>query len=191
VHEDDALRAVRTSLRMIESLARFNARRAEAGLPEVSVGIGVNTGEVISGNIGSEKRMDFTVIGDGVNVASRLEGLTKHYGTSVLISQSTRDSLGDAFVVRPVDNVRVKGRATPLRVFDVLGEKGFRMTAEQETFLRGFEAYESGDFRAALEHFDRAAGGDAMSRVFVRRCRQLIKDPPRDDWSGVWDIPTK
>ncbi len=121
--EDDALRAVRTAVAMRVGMRDFQARHPELGRP-LEIGIGIHTGEVTVGNIGSARRLDYTVIGDNVNLSARIEGLTKHYGCPILISESTLSALGDIpgdLRVREVDLVVVSGRTRPIRVFELLG----------------------------------------------------------------------
>ncbi len=185
---DDAVRAVRTALRMLERLHEFNAARVAGGDPAIAIGIGVNSGEVISGNMGSEKRMEFTVIGDGVNVSSRLEGLTKQYGVDILIGPKTRDALDDSFLVRSIDHVRVKGKRNPIEIFQVVGETrdGGAFTASQQRFLQGREAYGEMRFEAAKAHFEAGAEDDPPCRLYVERCEHFLQDPPGDDWDRAW-----
>jgi len=192
-HPEDAVRAARTALRMLRRLEEFNRLREEAGEPLVTIGIGINSGEVISGNMGSEKRMEFTVIGDGVNVSSRLEGLTKLYGVDVLIGPTTRAELGDAFLVRSVDRVRVKGKLEPIEIFELLGEvaEGAALTPAQEHFVAGRRAYEDRRFEEAKERFETGAEDDPACRVYVERCTHFLEQPPPGDWDRVWTHVTK
>jgi adenylate cyclase len=119
--EDDAERAVRAAVRMREALAELNQQLSKRGLPPIRAGVGIHTGEVVAGNIGSEARMEYTVIGDAVNVASRLEGATKDLGEDLLVSEDTRAQAGDAFAFRSLGELRVKGRHGPVRVYAVDG----------------------------------------------------------------------
>ena len=185
VRDDDAGRAVRTALQMQSQLDRFNIReRGKIG--NIRAGIGICTGEVVSGNIGSEKRMDFTVIGDGVNLASRLEDLNKEYGTSILISEATRDEIGDAYVTQMIDKVRVKGRSRPVRIFEVLGERGHRLSKDQECFSQGLVHYQRKEFAEAVPFFAAGAGSSQTCAVFLARCKQFAEHPPDPDWDGAW-----
>lgn len=183
---DDAERAVRTALAMRRTLDAFNRRSGWETRRPVEMGIGICTGEVISGNVGSEKRMDFTVIGDGVNVSSRLESANKLYGTNILISESTHDEIKDLFITRLIDHVVVKGRSQPIQIFEVLGEKGDRLAHEIEPFSRGLSRYRNRDFKEALRSFEQGAPFDPACRTFVERCRAFLKSPPPPEWDGVW-----
>jgi len=121
--EDDAVRAVRAAVRMRKALAALNERLATRGVPPIQTGIGIHTGEVVAGNIGSEARMEYTVIGDAVNLASRLESNTKELGVAVLISDDTYRLVAEQFETRPVKEITVKGRMQPVMTYEVLGEK--------------------------------------------------------------------
>ncbi len=185
VRDDDTERAVRTALQLQSELDRFNIRRRGKNT-NIRAGIGICTGEVISGNIGSEKRMDFTVIGDGVNLAARLEDLNKEYGTSILISEATQNDIGDTFVTRLIDKVLVKGRSRPVRVFEVLGERGYRLSEDEESFSEGLMHYRRKEFAEAIRFFEAGARRNQTSSIFLERCRHFLKHPPDPDWDGAW-----
>jgi adenylate cyclase len=121
---DDAVRAVRAAVRMREALARLNTDLARRGLPEIRAGIGIHTGEVVAGNIGSEARMEYTVIGDAVNLAARLESATKELGASILISENTHAHVRDVAVARPVGEISVRGRARPVQAYELQEMRG-------------------------------------------------------------------
>ena len=191
VRDDDAVRAVRTGLRMKSVLGEFNAARKHRGHRPVYMGVGINTGDVVSGNIGSQKHMNFTVIGDEVNTASRLEGLNKYYGTQVLCSESTRRELGDQFRLRLVDRVLVVGKSHPTPIYEVLGENDFQPTRAHACFEAGWEAYQRRSFVEAIEGFRAGADEDPVCRVFVARCEHFAAHPPPDDWNGVWKATGK
>jgi adenylate cyclase len=177
--EDDAVRAVRAALSMVRVLDDFNRQRAEARLPLVMMGIGINTDSVVSGPMGSDKRMEYTVIGDGVNTASRLEGLTKQYGTQILISETTMKELGDQFYVREVDHVRVKGKTRPVGIYEVLGDATYQPTPSRKLYLAGYEAYCQQQFAQAREAFYAGAKSDPLCGIFLTRCDEFLKNPPR------------
>jgi adenylate cyclase len=187
LREDDALRAVRTALQMQDRLSEFNDRRMEMGELPIRVGIGICTGEMISGNIGSERRMDYTVIGDSVNVASRIEKLNRFYGTDILIGESTQQELKDRLVTQQVDVVRAKGKKQPVRIYEVLGEKGMTLNQSQETFARGLSLYQAMAFEEAASVFATCARIDNLCRIFLERCDYFKTSPPPRDWDGAWE----
>lgn len=194
-HADDA---VLTGIEMQRALRELNIRRAERGQAPIDIGIGLATGEVLSGSIGSEKRLEFTVIGDSVNLASRLEGANKYYGTSVLLTEVTAGLLKDDYVLRPLDHIRVKGRQGPVEVFEALDHL---VEVEGDQLLRMLDIYRSAkaDYRArrwqdALTGFEAALvarPNDGPSKVYLNRCRYYLEQPPPDDWDGIWQIAEK
>jgi adenylate cyclase len=149
--------------------------------------VGINSGIVMSGNMGSEERFDFTVIGDNVNIASRLESLNKMYGTEIIISESTMKKIGGRLTVRELDLVKVKGKKQDIKIFELInGEK----VSFIEIFEKALNLYREGHFDAALEKFREALEKnleDKPSRLFIKRCEYLINTPP-EKWNGVWDL---
>jgi adenylate cyclase len=188
---DDAVRAVRTALQMHSALSRINAGRTAAGQEPIRIGIGICTGDVVSGNIGSEKRMEYTVIGNEVNAASRLENLCAHYGVHLLIGESTLGDLQDRFTVRPVDFVLITGKKKPVRIFEVLCEGRRPMTQAEECFGRGLDLYRQKAFAPAAREFSAGLSGDPLCGVFLDRCRSFLSAPPPPNWDGAWMIDKK
>jgi adenylate cyclase len=186
IQNDDAIRAVKAGLAMRSVLIRMNDIRRQKGLPLISIGIGICTGEVISGNIGSEIRMDYTVIGDGVNIASRLESLNKFYNTGILISDTTNQELEGAFTTRLIDEVVVKGKSKPILIYEVLGSAGAVLSPAQQCFVRGLELYRQGAFAEAAECFAGGQADDPACEVFLARCAHLLQNPPGDNWDRIW-----
>jgi len=190
--EDHAERSVRAALEMLEVLARVNREFADEGLPQIDMGVGVNTGECIVGNVGSEVRFDYTAIGDAVNLASRLEGLCKQYGVKIIVSEFTRESLGEALLVRPLDRVRVKGKQEPVTIYHVLVRNALneKLCAD---FEKALECYFAGDFEKAAPLFGALADetNDVAATLFAARCQDYLAVPPGDDWDGVWTMTSK
>ena len=150
--------------------------------------IGLNSGEALIGNIGSRRRFNYTVMGDMVNLASRLEGTNKFYGTTVIASEATVELTGRAFVWRELDAIRVKGRSQPVRIFEPLGAAGEvapDLTSRAQAYGEGLARYRARDFAGAAEQFARVAGEDPPSARFLERARQLAQQPPGPDWEAV------
>ena len=156
-HEDDEDRAVRASISMITELRRWNAERAAASKRPVDIGVGLNTDSIVSGNIGSPKRMDYTVIGDGVNLASRLESACKEYGARILLSENTFRKLRGTYRAREVDRVIVKGKTEPASIFEILDYH------TEETFPNLREC-----LRFAFDHGQQVLGENGVGE-FVHR----------------------
>jgi adenylate cyclase len=190
--ERQAAQAMRAALRCQEELQALNDDFEKNGLPRLGMRIGINSGEVIVGNIGSQERFEYTVIGDAVNLASRLEGINKQYGTKVICGALAGNMASAQMVLRRLDRVRVKGKLNPEEIFEVLAEKTQPAPGEVERlahFEKALQLYFSGDFGAALEIFTGAAD-DPPSRVFAERCQRLLAHPP-DNWDGCWTFTEK
>jgi adenylate cyclase len=197
-HGDDADRAVRAAISMTRELNEFNERRQSQGLKPLAMGVGLNTDTIVSGNIGSPKRMDYTVIGDGVNLASRLESACKQYGAHILASEFTYRDLKATYSCREIDRVVVKGKTEPVGIYEVLDfhtAKSFpRMHEVINHFRSGLGYYRKADFKRAIAQFREALSlhpGDEVARIYVTRCEYLIENPPQGDWDGVWVMESK
>jgi adenylate cyclase len=196
--DDDGDRAVRTAIAMHRELAVFNEARKVRGQKPIEIGIGISTDTIVSGNIGSPKRMDYTVIGDGVNLASRLEGACKQYRTKILISEYTLRKLRGIYRTREVDRVIVKGKKAPVGVYEVLDfhdERSFPNLMEvMHRFRDGLSLYRESRWDDALSAFEAALRynpNDTAASVYVQRCLYLKENPPPEDWNGVWVMTSK
>lgn len=196
--QDHSLHAVRTAFKMIGALEKLNEKWHSNGISHLHIGIGINTGEVIVGNIGSEKRIDYTVIGDNVNLASRIEGLTKQYGVQCLIGGNTHVEIEKQIICRPVDIVQVKGKTLAEKIVEPLCEKGSANEPSHadlaNRFADAWELYYAGNFAKALESFTKldefTKGHDQPTKVYLGRCRHLIDNPPHS-WTGVYVATSK
>ena len=195
---DDADRAVRTAISMLTSLQGFNRSREQEGLMPIRIGIGLHTDAVVSGNIGSPNRMNYTVIGDGVNLAARLESACKHYGAQLLISESTRSRLKGTYRMREADRVVVKGKTEPVLIHELLdfhSENDFPAVVQVLGHYRdGIELYRASRFGDALESFEQALAlhpADRLSALHADRCRHYLQQPPGADWDGIWVMQEK
>ena len=190
-HEENARNAILAALSMKERLVAINARRKELGIIPWSAGIGISLGPAVFGNIGSQQRMDMTVIGDTVNLASRIEGLTRIYGCDILVDERIASKAMDTCLFLEVDTVRVKGRKKPERLF-------FPHRPEHAGWAKEFDAartdYRAGNFTAALAAFERLAQdglAPALAAVYKIRCEAFVSQPLRKEWEGIWDFLEK
>ena len=198
-HPDHAARACRATLAMREELVRLNEGWHRDGkLPPhltLGIGIGLNSGEMSVGNVGSEVIFGYTVIGDNVNLGSRIEGLNKDYGTQILVSEHTARAAGDGFLFRELDWVRVKGKQKPVGIHELLDAAPGSpdQAGRAALFASGLAAYRAQDFAGAAALFADLADrlGDGPGRIFHERCRHYQEDPPSADWDGVEVRKTK
>jgi len=191
---DDPSQAVMTGLEMIHELEGFNKNQVRMGKPVFKIGIGLNTGDVVVGNIGSNQKLEYTCIGDAVNLASRLEGLTKFYRIPIIISEFTLDQLGANVHARELDSVVVHGKVQPVRIYEPYDDVTGGASDGYETFNEAINLYRSRNFEGALKLFNESNNileKDYPSSLYIDRCRELIKDPPARDWDGVYTAKTK
>jgi len=190
---DHAKNACLTALENQKKLAQIRSEWETQGLPALHVRIGINTGDVIVGNMGSKNRFDYTIMGDHVNLASRLESINKQYGTEIMISEYTYMQIHDDFVCRELDLIRVKGKEKPVRVYELVGAKNevaHDVLKQIESFEEALKLYRQKSFESAAEKF-KALTDDPPSAVFAERCEAFIKNPPAEDWDGVYTFVVK
>jgi len=193
---DHAERACRAALEMMEALKNLQERWRAQGRAEVNIGVGINTGPMLVGNMGSTHRFNFTIMGDNVNLASRLEGTNKEFGTGLIISENTFQAASQIVVARELDLIRVKGKMKPVRIYELLGhahqQDQFRDLVDR--FHKGLECYRGGEWDSATEVFEGLARdypSDKPSQVFLDRCRHLMGQPPEGVWDGVYVMTHK
>jgi class 3 adenylate cyclase/HAMP domain-containing protein len=193
-HDDDALNSLVSAFEMIEALHEFNAQQEVLGKPPFKIGIGINYGPVTVGNIGSEKKMDYTVIGDSVNLASRLEGLTKPYHAEIVFAEFLWEEVKDTYPCRLLDAVAVKGKTKGVRIFTAKPKLTEAEAKAWSYHNEGMELYfnrrfneASGCFKSVLEYLP----DDWSAGTLLARCLEYQKDPPPSDWDGVEVMKTK
>jgi adenylate cyclase len=198
VGDDDEDRALRCSIDMLKVLQEYNTIRVAKGKLPVEIGIGLNTDQIVSGNIGSPKRMNYTAIGDGVNLAARLESACKQYAAQLLISEYTYKRLKGTYRVRDIDKVVVKGKTEPVEVYEVLDfhtEESFPNIMDVVShFNSGIQLYRHQEWDKAIHQFEDALTfnpQDRLSEIYIDRCNLMKADPPGDDWDGVWVMKDK
>jgi adenylate cyclase len=192
-----ALQACRAALEMVATLHRLNEEWKALGRPPLAVGVGVNTGVVAVGNMGSDRLFDYTAVGDNVNLASRLEGLNKYYKTSVLISQATAEALnGGGLIIRDVDRVKVKGKVQAAGIFEVMGdgEPSPELARFLQLYHQGLTLYRQRDWREAAGIFQSALEvrpQDGPSSLYLNLAQQYLETPPGPDWEAVTKMDEK
>lgn len=191
-----ALIGCRTALAMLEHLCECRGKWCFPGFSRIEIGVGLSSGEMVVGNMGSIKRMSYTVMGDQVNLSSRLEGLTKVYGVKILISQFTHAQVQNEIACREIDLVRVKGKAEPVGIFepfkaDYFTNGSFAFIAPFEQGLRAYRARRFDEAIGLFETVLTVKPGDKPSELYIRRCQTLKASPPPEDWDGVWTMTSK
>lgn len=197
-HDDDEDRGLRAGINMIKTLWDWNKQREARGEMAVDMGLGLNTDSIVAGNIGSRKRMDYTMIGDGVNLAARLESACKQYSARILLSEYTVTKLKGVYRLREVDKVVVKGKTKPVGVFECLDyhtdETFPNLMDVLGNFNEGVKQYRKQDWDRAVGYFNEALKAnetDKLSNMYIERCALMKETPPGDDWDGVWIMTEK
>jgi adenylate cyclase len=195
--KDGAQQAVATALAMKRSLRKLNDDWKARNMLHLEIGIGINHGEVIVGNLGCQEKMDPTIIGDPVNLGSRLEGLTKEYHLDLLLGEQVAPFVGDTYILRTVDFVAVKGKTKPVDVFTVMGD-GAAQTVSMPVWLARYEdgvrLYRARKFSEAAAEFQeclRKQPDDYLSSLYLKRSQALIENPPDESWNGVFVMTKK
>ena len=194
--EDHHLNACLTALDMMTELGHLQKKWEKEGRPRLEIRIGVNSGFAAVGNMGSEKRFDYTVMGDNVNLASRLEGINKIYGTNIIISESTYEHVNQLILCRELDLVRVKGKNKPVKIYEVLGKHNGSQELHTlvHLFEKGIAAARERDWDVALALFKEVHvqfPHDNPTTLYIDRITEAKNNPPKADWDGVFDIKTK
>jgi adenylate cyclase len=182
--------ACRSALKMMAKLDELNWSFVERGIQAIDIGIGINTGDAVVGNMGAAMRFDYTAIGDNVNLASRLEGLNKMYGTHIIVSESTKRSSGNELPFREIDLVAVKGKQRPVPIYELMVHDDRDLMTD---FAEALRMYRNREFSPALQMFEDlwTMKQDQVSRLYAERCREFIATPPFADWDGVFVAKSK
>jgi adenylate cyclase len=194
--EDHAIRGCTCALQMLRGLEKLNRKWKSEGRAPLAIGVGLNTGPVNVGNMGSAKRLAWTVMGDNVNLASRLEGITKTYRIAAVISEATYQQVASRFVCRQLDRITVKGKSHPVKIYELMG--AIAEKAKFEPLLTPFDdamtAYLAQDWRGAAARFGELLGrypDDGPTQVFLQRALEFLENAPEPDWNGVYVMKTK
>ena len=192
---NDARNALNAGMGMLQVLGTMNQKRKRQGQIPISIGIGIHTGPVVFGTLGFEERMDSTVLGDAVNLASRLESLTKYYEASLLFSDQTFEALGDEkenLLIREIDTVMVKGRKQPVTIYELFNSDSPDVQSAKKMVMQSLEEplslYRQKKWMEAEQLFTDLARNqplDSLPTIYVERCQNLLENSPSDDWAGV------
>jgi len=194
---DHPLRACYTALEMVDELHVLQKKWTAEGMPRLNIGIGINAGPMVVGNMGSERRFDYTVMGDSVNLGSRLEGLNKVYRTNIIISEMTYERVREEFLGRELDLVQVVGKDQPVKIYELIAFRAKARPEEKalvEEFQGALGEYRKWNWEAARKSFESILERypeDGPARVYAGRCQALEKTPPPKDWDGVYILTSK
>jgi adenylate cyclase len=193
---DHTHKACNTALEMMQVLNELNAGWVREGKPVLDIGIGINTGMMMVGNMGSEQRFEYTVLGDAVNLGSRLEGANKNYRTHILISEFTYDKVKNDFLCMEMDSVRVKGKTRTVRIYQLMGRKEASLSQAETIrfFHQGLQFYKEQKWGQALEAFKTVSAMDKglyAAQLYMERIASLQSDPPPPDWDGAFTMKEK
>jgi adenylate cyclase len=190
--EEHAKLACKSAIAQIKKLEGLKGKWKEKGLPEIKIGCGINTGVVVVGNMGSQERFSYTAMGDGVNLSSRLEGLTKVYGVKIIISRDTKNKIGKEFNCRLLDRVRVKGKKIPVEIYELL------VREEPSDFVKEYEhalsLYFARKFPESKREFEKCLSlkkDDKSCLLFVERCKEYMMHSPPKEWDGSFEMKSK
>jgi len=195
-----AKESVKASLEMFEALNDYNQRRRDKGRIPIQIGVGLHSGDVIVGTVGSKDRMDSTALGDPVNLASRLEGLTKYYNAQIILSDQTYRLICDdkSFICRELDFVKVKGKGKPEMIYEVINSNPrdvFELKYKLiDTYHKGLKEYNNRNWKVALDLFNQCHdiySNDSPSNLYIERCQHLHENPPPLNWDGILEMTEK
>ncbi|MCL1466587.1 adenylate/guanylate cyclase domain-containing protein [Argonema galeatum] len=194
--EDHAWMSVQAALEMRSSLQEFNAKLVRAQKPVFQIGIGINADTAIAGNLGSSRLSQFTVIGDAVNIAAYLEGMSKQYGCDIVISKNTYQFCSEQIWARELDYIHTKGRNQPIAIYEVVGLRSEPISEEKQKLMehynQGRAHYLNRKFRRAMNEFaivvEDMNTNDKTSMMYLKRCQYWLQNPPSEDWDGVWTL---
>ncbi|MBI3398108.1 MAG: adenylate/guanylate cyclase domain-containing protein, partial [Deltaproteobacteria bacterium] len=184
------------ALRWIKELEKLNGGWKEKGYPSIGIGVGINTGDAVVGNMGADLRFDYTAIGDNVNLASRLEGMNKVYGTAIIVNESTQKLAQNDFLFRELDLVRVKGKEKPVAIYELIDflPADTAKTELASSFLDALNSYKNRSFEEARVKFSAILNKfheDGPAKLYVQRCTDYLTSPPSPDWNGVYIAKAK
>lgn len=196
--QNHAYQGCYTAIQMQKRLDELDAKWKAEGQPDILVRMGINTGDMVVGNMGGKERFDYTVMGDNVNLGSRLEGANKEYGSKIMIADTTYDAVKDFFYTRELDFLVVKGKTKPIKVYELIGLKTDNISQIKldcvGEYHKALEMFRQQNFKEAIEQFQKSINIDPneyTSKVYIKRCHHYIEDPPAKDWDGVFLMKTK